>query len=166
MKTLLLLRHAKSSWCDSQLTDFDRPLAKRGKHDAPLIGSLLAERGVLPDLVLCSPAKRAAATMELVSRAAAITGESLVFDRRLYEADCDSLLRIVHELDDCYCRVMLCGHNPGLAEFCDFLLPETLDSLPTCALVVMTFPVDHWHVLAPGTGTFLYAMRPKELRVL
>src|SRR5215470_8706335 len=112
MKTLYLVRHAKSSRDDPSLPDKERPLNKRGRRDAPRMGERLAKRDVKPDLILSSPAVRALATAEIVSRKLGYAIKDIVVDERLYGADPNDLLDVIHELGEKPKRVMLFGHNP------------------------------------------------------
>jgi phosphohistidine phosphatase len=162
MKTLLVLRHAKSSWSDPALDDHERPLNKRGRRDAPRMGELVRAYGLIPDLVISSDAVRARLTAEAVVEAARYPGEILL-DPRLYmasPADIVSLLRTVGEKAG---TVMIVGHNPGLEELVAQLTGEPQD-LPTAALVQIVLPIDQWHDLEPSTrGTLVRHWRPKNL---
>jgi phosphohistidine phosphatase len=123
VKTLLLLRHAKSSWEDASLSDFERPLNKRGSRAAPRIGQFMRERQLRPDLVLCSPAQRARDTASLALEAGGI--ETLLrYEARIYEADVPTLLEIIRGIEEAHSEVMLVGHNPGLEELLGFLTGE------------------------------------------
>src|SRR5271157_4582531 len=116
MKTLFLIRHAKSSWDDTALPDKDRPLGDRGRRDAPKMGKRLAKRDVKPDLILSSPARRALKTAEIIAKKLDYKlGRILVVDC-MYPGGADSLLRVINELDDGLQCVMLFGHNPGLED--------------------------------------------------
>jgi phosphohistidine phosphatase len=162
MKTLLVLRHAKSSWSDPALDDHERPLNPRGRRDGPRIGALVREYGLMPDVVISSDAVRARLTAEAVVEAARYAGEILL-DRRLYmagPADILSLLRTVPEEAE---TVMIVGHNPGLEELVARLTGERQD-LPTAALAQIVLPVDRWRALTLSTrGTLVGHWRPKEL---
>ena len=162
MKTLLVLRHAKSSWNDPQLDDHERPLNERGRRDAPRMGELLREFGLRPDVVISSDAVRARLTAEAVAAAARYVGE-IVLDPHLYlasPADILSLLRTVRENAE---TVMIIGHNPGLEELVEQLTDERHD-LPTAALAHIVLEIDQWRDLTLSTrGTLLGHWRPKEL---
>jgi phosphohistidine phosphatase len=162
MKTLLVLRHAKSSWNDPALDDHARPLNKRGRQDGPRMGALMREYGLVPDVVISSDAVRARLTAEAVAEAARYTGEILL-DPHLYmacPADILSLLRAVREKAE---TVMIVGHNPGLEEFVEQLTGESHD-LPTAALVQLALPIDAWRKVTLATRATLVEMwRPKEL---
>src|SRR5262245_41025821 len=120
MKTLLLLRHGKSSWDDPSQEDFDRPLNERGVGDSKLSGKYARRQKVKPDFVLSSPATRAKTTAELFVAAAGLQN-TLVYDERIYEASARGLLQLLSEFDDAYQSVLLVGHNPGFEELCEHL---------------------------------------------
>src|SRR5260370_23938130 len=132
MKTLLLLRHAKSSWDDQTLKDFDRPLNKRGLRAAPLVGELLRRRKLRPDVLLSSPAERAKETARLVCDAAGLS-TTVRYETGIYEATAQSLLSIVSEIEDEVSIALMIGHNPGFEELLEVLTGETR-RLPTAAL--------------------------------
>ena len=162
MKTLLVLRHAKSSWNDPALDDHERPLNERGRRDGPRMGKLVQEYGLIPDIVISSDAVRARLTAEAVAAAARYVGE-IVLDPHLYlasPADILSLLRTVRENAE---TVMIIGHNPGLEELVEQLTDERHD-LPTAALAHIVLEIDQWRDLTLSTrGTLLGHWRPKEL---
>ena len=162
MKTLLVLRHAKSSWNDPALDDHERPLNKRGRRDAPRMGELVREYGLIPDVIISSDAVRARLTAEAVAEAARYAGEILL-DPRLYlacPADILSLLTTVRENAE---TVMIVGHNPGLETLVEQLTGERQD-LPTAALAQIGLPIDQWRDLKLSTrGTLVGLWRPEEL---
>ena len=162
MKTLLVLRHAKSSWDDPALDDHERPLNKRGQRDAPRMGALVREYGLVPDVVISSDALRARLTAEAVAETARYTGEILL-DPDLYmagPADILSLLPRVRENAD---TVMIVGHNPGLEKLVQQLTGEWQD-LPTAALAQIGLPLDRWCDLKLSTrGRLVGLWRPEEL---
>ena len=162
MKTLLLLRHAKSSWKDSDVRDFDRPLNQRGLKAAPAIGRLIKKRKLQPDLVLSSPAERARQTTQLVIEAAGLKTE-LRYDERIYEASVARLLEIVSELDDEAGFVMLVGHNPGFEELLEILTGEA-HNLPTAALAWIELNIEKWNKVRAGSGRLEWLVKPKKLK--
>ena len=143
MKTLFLIRHAKSSWGDTALPDKDRPLDDRGKRDAPKMGKRLAKRDVKPDLILSSPAMRALTTAEIIAKKLDYKLKDIVVDDRLYASEVDDLLNVIHKLGDKLERVMLFGHNPELSEFAHRLSSE-ITHMPTCAVAEFTFNAKSW----------------------
>lgn len=143
LKTLFLIRHAKSSWDDTTLPDKDRPLDDRGKRDAPKMGKRLAKRDVKPDLILSSPAMRALATAQIIAKRLDYKRKDIVVDDRLYAAAADELLNIIHRLDDELERVMFFGHNPELTELAHRLSSKIMH-MPTCAVAKFTFTAKSW----------------------
>ena len=166
MKPLYLIRHAKSSWDDPELSDFDRPLNKRGQKDAPRMGKRLKEKRVTPDRMITSPAVRALATCKEIARVLGFAEEKIITDRRLYHADEDQILKVIKELKDSPRDseeiVMLFGHNPGLTEFANSLLNETIDNIPTTGVVAATLNIDHWKDALFGCGTMDFFDFPKK----
>ena len=161
MKTLLILRHAKSSWDDSALDDHERPLNSRGKKDAPRIARLARDEGLAPELILSSDAVRAHLTAEAVADA---TGGQLLLDPRLYHAAVADILSLVPTVvrNDAG-TVMIVGHNPGLEELVAQLTGEW-EPLPTAALARIDLPITGWSELNSATrGTLIGVWRPKEL---
>lgn len=163
MKTLLVLRHAKSSWNESGLADHDRPLNERGERDAPRMGDLVRERRLTPDVIISSDAVRARMTAEAVAEAARYPGE-IRLEPLLYGAAPDDILvvlRAAPELNTA--TVMIVGHNPGLEALVGQLTGEPQD-LPTAALARIDLPIDRWRDLDESTrGTLVDLWRPKEL---
>lgn len=143
MKTLFLIRHAKSSWDNAALPDKDRPLSDRGKRDAPKMGKRLAKRDVKPDLILSSPAMRALTTAEIIAKRLDYKLKEIVVDDRLYAGEADDLLKLIHELGDTLKRVMLFGHNPELTDLAHRLSSE-ITHMPTCAVAEFTFDAKSW----------------------
>ena len=146
MKTLLLVRHAKSSWEQSGVTDHDRPLNHRGRRDAPDMGRRLAERGVAPDVILSSTALRARTTAELMAAALGFGADRIVADERLYGASDDEVLGVIRELGDDVGSAMVVGHNPETASLAHRFSDE-IGEMPTCAVAEFTFDIDAWRDL-------------------
>jgi phosphohistidine phosphatase len=143
VKTLYLVRHAKSSKGDPSLADRDRPLADRGREDAPKMGKRLAKRDVKPDLLVSSPALRALTTAQLMADEIGYERKKILVDDRLYESSADSLLAVVHALDKKCDRVMLFGHNPEFTELAHRLSRDIAD-MPTCAIAEFRFDTKKW----------------------
>ena len=162
MKTLLLLRHAKSSWKDSATRDFDRPLNQRGLKAAPTIGRLLRKRKLQPDLVLSSPAERARQTSQLVLEAAGFKTE-LRYDERIYEASAARLFEIVSQIEEDANIAMLVGHNPGLEELLE-ALTGAARNLSTAALACIELDIERWSKLRAGANQLVWLVKPKELK--
>jgi len=163
MKTLLVLRHAKSSWNDTALADHERPLNKRGRRDGPRMGELVRERRLTPDIIISSDAVRARRTAKAVAEAARYAGEILL-DPFLYMASPPGILAVLRTVRETKAgTVMIVGHNPDLEELVAQLTGEQPD-LPTAALAQIGLPIDRWRDLKVSThGTLLGLWRPKEL---
>lgn len=162
MKKLLLLRHAKSSWGDSSLSDVERPLNERGLKAAPLMGRVLAERSVHPSLVLCSPAVRTQRTAELVLRAANLD-VPVNLDERIYAATHARLLKMLAETDDRHEAVLLIGHNPGLEDLLAHFTGEER-TVPTASLAALTLDVDAWDQIHQARGHLDWFVKPRDLQ--
>jgi phosphohistidine phosphatase len=161
MKTLQILRHAKSSRDDPTISDHDRPLQKRGKKDAPRIGELLFEARRVPDLILSSTAKRARKTAAKVAQRCQYQGV-IQLSGELYLATPQTCLRVLHDVSDEYQRVMLVGHNPGLEELASLLTGQPI-TLPTAALAEVALEIDSWPELSAGRcGTLVRLWSPRE----
>src|SRR5215831_5319054 len=162
MKTLLLLRHAKSVKNDGTLVDFDRTLNDRGKEDAKRIGTFLGDQKIVPQLFLSSPAKRARRTTELVLTAAD-WNRTTEFDERIYEASLYRLLNVVSEIDPSNNVVMLVGHNPGFGELLAALTGES-ERLPTCAVAAIELQISVWSKAGVRAGKLKWLVTPKSLK--
>lgn len=162
MKTVLILRHAKSSWSNPSLADIDRPLNKRGKRNAPRMGVLLNEEDLVPDLILSSPANRARKTAQAVSENSSYDGEiETVPD--FYPGDPYTFIDTLMLLPDEYNRVMVVAHNPGLEEFLYVLAGESA-RMPTAALAQVMLPINTWQELDETVeGQLVNLWRVKEL---
>jgi phosphohistidine phosphatase len=143
MKTLFLVRHAKSSRDDPALPDRSRPLNERGLGDAPRMGKRLAKREVNPDLIVSSPALRALTTAQLVADEIGYERKKIVVDDRLYASSADQLLAVIQSLDRKLKRVMLFGHNPEFTDLARRLASETY-AMPTCAVAEFEFDTPSW----------------------
>ncbi len=161
MKSLLLLRHAKSDWSQPGTPDFARPLNKRGLKAAPLMGRFARQRRLRPDLILSSPADRARQTAHLVKEAAGFHAD-LRYDERIYEASWSRLLEIVQQLDEATSMVLLVGHNPGME---DLLLNLSGVNRPmsTAAFARIDLNIENWNEVLPGCGQLEWLVKPKDL---
>jgi phosphohistidine phosphatase len=171
MRELMLLRHAKSAWDVPGLDDHERDLAPRGKKAAAKIGRLLAEKGLLPDLVLCSTAKRAVRTLEIVQEALPRRLPVRFLDE-LYLAGEEAMLKLVRAQDDAVRRLALVGHDPGFHRLALLLVGAgdaeaarsgLLQKFPTGALLHLAFPAERWAEIAPGRARLLAFYKPREL---
>jgi phosphohistidine phosphatase len=161
-KTLLLLRHAKSSWDNASLRDFDRPLADRGRRDAPRMGRALVALDSAPDYIVCSPAARARETIEAVINEGRFAAP-LAFDESIYDASTAALMQIVRRLPFDRQRVLMVGHNPGFEDLLTRLTGER-GRMPTAALACIEFHVDRWDDVEDGQGKLVWLLTPKQLR--
>jgi len=161
MKTLYLLRHAKSSWKDETLRDFDRPLKGRGRKAAELMGQVLAEEKLGSALVISSPAVRARETTELVLESAGLKVEPR-FEERIYEADVRTLLALVRAISDSSGVALLVGHNPGFENLLDYLTGDARQ-MPTAALAKIEFDVESWSEVSEESGRLEMFVTPREL---
>jgi phosphohistidine phosphatase len=161
MKTLFLVRHAKSSWDDPTLADEDRPLNARGKRDAPKMGKRLAKRDVKLDLILSSPAKRAIATAHVLADKLDYKLKNIVVDDRLYPGAVNDLVKVVHTLGDKLNRVILVGHHPALSQLAHRLSSD-ITHMPTCAVAEFTFKAKLWRDVSKATLVTVALDLPKE----
>lgn len=163
MKTLLLLRHAKSSWDNPTLADHDRPLNPRGKASAPIMGALILEHGLTPDLIVTSSAKRARKTAKKVAKACDYRGK-IRKERALYLAGPEAYLEAIHAVGEPSPeRLMLVGHNPDMEDLVS-LLTGRAERMPTAALAVIRLDVPDWRdVRFDEAGELVAVWRPREL---
>jgi phosphohistidine phosphatase len=161
-KTLLILRHAKSSWKDDSLADHDRPLKKRGRRDARRMGTWLQEQQLLPDVILTSTAVRARETTQLTAEGADYAGPVRAVEA-LYHAEPEEIVGVLRTLEDTAERVMIVGHNPGL----EMLLEDLVGKwrrLPTATLAQVTLPLSHWRALTVNArGVLVTLQRARDL---
>ncbi len=162
MKTLILMRHAKSSWDHPSLKDLERPLNNRGERDAPLMGSHFTAWGLNPDLLVSSPALRARQTALGVARAIGYPEATLRIAPALYEQGVPGILSVIHALPETLGSVCLFGHNPDISEAVGRLGGEPVSHLPTGALVSLIFAVDDWAAVMPGVGRINRFEYPKR----
>lgn len=160
MKTLFVLRHAKSSWENPDWADFERPLNARGLAAAQFIGALIYERRLEPQIIVSSPAKRAKQTAVLVKEIAEIA-KPIKFDERIYEASPLALFNLIREFDDRYESVLIVGHNPGFENLVRLLTGEAV-SMPTAALARINLKIEKWSELEADRGKLEFLIRPKE----
>lgn len=146
MKTLTLVRHAKSSWQDTSLGDRERPLNERGEHDAPLMGKKIMAAGIRPSLILSSPATRAWSTARMIAQEIGYPIEFLQREDGLYLASRDGILDVLLAQDKEFNNLLLVGHNPGLTDFANYLQPGLTSNLPTAGVVALSFERDDWNL--------------------
>ena len=162
MKILLLLRHAKSSWKDESLSDFDRPLNERGRKAAHAIARYIRKQKMMPDLVLSSPAVRARETTGLITTTAKLTAE-IRYDQRIYEADAPRLVHIISQIEDNFGSVLLVGHNPGIEDLLG-LLTGSSQHMPTAALAKIRLEgADDWSEISQSKAILDLMIKPKDI---
>lgn len=161
MKTLFLIRHAKSSRDDPALSDRERPLDERGERDVVRMGKRLAERQVKPDAIVASPATRALATAAAIAESLEYRRRDIRVDERLYGGRADDLLAVIRGLDDPLGQVMLVGHNPEMSELAH-AFADDIDALPTCAVVEFDFDVKFWSAIGEAPPLRVALDYPKK----
>lgn len=162
MKTIYLLRHAKSSWKDESLSDIERPLNGRGQKASETMGAFLKREKVMVDLVLSSSAVRARQTTDRLLAAANISTD-VRFDERIYEAEVQRLLEIVKQIENTKKSVLLVGHNPGFEEFLEWLT-GTFDTMPTATLAKVVLKTSSWSGVREKAGTLEWIVKPRQLQ--
>ncbi len=162
MKTLYLVRHAKSDWSSPGLKDFDRPLNKRGKKNAPLMGKMLRRKAILPDVLISSPALRALTTAKLIAREIGCKPEDILLEKSIYEASPSTLITLISQQPDTYGSLMLFGHNPGLTELASQLSDFDEDNIPTGGIVGIQWEIDSWSAIRTRKGKLLFFHYPKQ----
>ncbi|WP_316804515.1 SixA phosphatase family protein [Pedobacter nototheniae] len=160
MKQLLLVRHGKSDWGTAAQTDFDRPLNKRGKENAPEMAERLLKRGFKFDLMVSSPAKRALTTAKYFAEA--YQTENIQLEKLIYEANTTTLLKIVNSFGEDTDTVIMFGHNPGFTDFANELSDANIYNIPTAGMVLISFPFESWKMVSRGTGEMVFFDYPKN----
>ena len=146
MKTLTLVRHAKSSWKDSSLPDRDRPLNKRGERDAPVMAHRIADAGIRPSLIVSSPAVRAWTTAKTIANEIGYPLEFLQRDKNLYLGSVNDIRDVIAAQDNGFNNLMLFGHNPGFTDFANYLVPGLTGNVPTAGVVSVNIDQDDWNL--------------------
>jgi len=163
MKKLYIIRHAKSSWKDMSLDDFDRPLNKRGKHNSKFMGELLHKKAIKPDSIISSPAKRASDTAVNIAKELDYPTEKIIYDESIYEVSSSTLLHIIQAIDDKYQQVFLIGHNPSLNTLLAHLIPNNdIDNIVTAGIVELELDIDSWKYLSAINCRFVSFEYPKK----
>ena len=162
MKTLILIRHAKSSWENRNISDFERSLNDRGKRDAPFMADILKKKKIKIDLILSSPAVRAFKTAKIFARELEIEEKEIIINENIYEAGRKDLLKVLMETNDSINNLMLFGHNPGLTYLSNYLCDYETDNIPTCGIVCMQLDFDSWKYLGSKSCNFIFFEYPKK----
>jgi phosphohistidine phosphatase len=168
-RELLILRHAKSDWGSGAASDFDRPLAKRGRKDAPRVGEWLYREGMIPEVIVSSPAQRARETAVQVCKCLDLPKKGIVWDQAIYDAELPALLGVLSRIPASAGLALLIGHNPGLEDLLLYLTGGDLDQpedgklLPTATVARVEMPED-WSRLEHGCAGLIRIVRPKQLK--
>ncbi len=162
MKILYLLRHAKSSWDNPELKDFERPLSARGLRDAPAMGERFVARGEQLQCIVSSPAVRAKTTAQLFAKAIEFPADEIASNPELYFAGTGMFLKAAGLMDENCSHAMLVGHNPAITEFANLMADAGIDNIPTCGLVKLSLPVANWADIEPGNATLADFDYPKK----
>ena len=161
MKTIYLIRHAKSSWDNSALSDFNRTLNERGKANAPLMGKKLIEENTVIDCLISSPAKRTTETSLLMGKELNYPSEKIIFDQRIYEASLSDLIKVLNEIPNQFSNVAIIGHNPAISQLFNYLTDEDLHHFPTCGIGKIELEIDQWLEIVKGIGRKIFFIYPK-----
>ncbi|WP_319407953.1 histidine phosphatase family protein [uncultured Desulfosarcina sp.] len=162
MKILLIVRHAKSSWKDHDLADHQRPLNNRGKKAAPEMGRRLLKRGVQPDIIISSDARRAMDTAVSMAKIMGVSSKAIRQNPDLYHAAPDRILAVVHQLEDEWKQVMVVGHNPGLTEMANRFTRRPIANIPTAGVVELRFQTRSWRNIDQDNLAFSSFDYPKN----
>jgi phosphohistidine phosphatase len=163
-KKLLLIRHAKSDWSTPNCSDFNRPLNERGENDVILMAIALLNRKLIPELIISSPAVRAISTAKSMVKEWGINEESIQLNKSIYEASCDTLLKIVNNLDSNSDLIALFGHNNSITDLAVYLTEADIFNIPTCGAVLISFPFEDWKMISKKTGLVEMYDYPKNLK--
>lgn len=162
MRTLYIVRHAKSSWADPGQRDSDRPLNERGLRNAAFMADLFQKRGDPVDLIVSSPAVRARTTAEQFAKALSIGSDKFIMNASIYDASVSSLMQLVQALPESAERIMLFGHNPGLSDLAYYLCDEDPIAMSTCTVLRIDLFPDQWEAVSKGTGNLIWHDFPKR----
>lgn len=163
MKKIYLIRHAKSSWKEPMLNDFDRGLNQRGKRDIPKMAARLKSANILPDFVISSPAKRAKKTAQKISQIIGYDKKDIYFDDSLYEGGFDTYLHVIQNIDNRYSSVFLFAHNMTITDVAERLGNIMIGNMPTCSIVCIEFNGDDFAKISPKSGKVLFFDFPKSV---
>jgi len=162
MKTLYLVRHAKSSWKYPDLDDFERPLNKRGRKNAPFMGKVLKKLKVAPDLVLSSPANRAAMTARIIAASINYPLENIRYNEAIYEFNENALIHVVKQIDDAVNKAMVVGHNPAINGMANYIADQSRSNIPTCGVFCVELDISSWTKISEHCGKLKFFEFPKK----
>lgn len=160
MKKIYFIRHAKSSWKDTTLADFDRGLNKRGKENVEFMANRLKKYGVLPDIIISSPAKRAKKTALKIAQI--IGYENIKFEPKLYECTSETFLKVIHSIENEKNSAFIVAHNPTITEITETLSGAIIGNIPTCAIVCVSFNVESFKEIGQRKGSVEFFDYPKK----
>jgi len=161
MKTLYLIRHAKSNWNNTELTDFERILNKRGLKDAPFMSKKLKELNCTPDYILSSSSQRTFITAKLICEGINYPLKDVCFERSIYEASTSTLISLINLLPNNKDEVAIIGHNPSITQLSNYLTDDYIGNMPTCSIVKIELEIDHWNEVVHGIGIQRFFIYPK-----
>ncbi|NJK82528.1 MAG: histidine phosphatase family protein [Saprospiraceae bacterium] len=164
MKTVFFIRHAKSSWSDKSLKDIERPLNKRGLSDAPMMAKHLSSLNLPVDALISSPAKRAFSTATYFAKALDISENQIIEVEQIYEADVNTILHIIRQLDNRWSSVLLFGHNPTFTLLANLFHHSLIDNVPTCGIVQVNANINDWAAFNSTTGVLKAFYYPKQFK--
>jgi phosphohistidine phosphatase len=156
MKTLYLVRHAKSSWKYPELDDFERPLNRRGRKSLVSVGELLKKVKAAPDLIISSPATRAATTARSIAHGINYPLEKILYSESVYMSDADILLHFIQDIDNNVKEAMIIGHNPALTDLGNYISNQQIGNIPTCGIFCVEFSISSWRKIGEGCGIFKF----------
>jgi phosphohistidine phosphatase len=164
MKTLFLVRHAKSSWANETISDIDRPLNERGYADAKMVSMHLFQKNFIPEIIFSSPAVRALTTALIFSRTLNYSEEKIVIEKKLYESKTEDYLECIASVNDNFQSAMFVGHNNNMDEVAHFLCPSFADEMKTCAVLGIVFNADSWKNILPQNSSLQLFVIPSHLK--
>jgi len=162
MKTLYLVRHAKSSWKYPNLDDFERPLSKRGRKNAPFMGRILKKLKAAPDLVISSPANRAATTARIIAGTIDYPLEKIQYDETIYGSSEDDLIQVIQQFDNAVNKALLVSHNPALTDLANSIGDTAVSNIPTCGVFCVNFNISSWAKFGGRRGKLIFVEFPKK----
>lgn len=166
MKTLYLIRHAKSSLCDIGMSDYDRPINKKGRRDLPFMANRLKEFGIKPDLILSSPAKRAKKTTKEIAKILNYNENDIIYKEALYDSSYTNYRYLLDTINDKYNSVFIIAHNPTLTDAGEKLSGAILTNIPTCSIVAIEFDIESFKDIEEGSGKILFFDYPKKHNII
>ncbi len=166
MKKLYLIRHAKSSWKEVGVPDFKRKLNKRGKKDASIMGEVLKKKGIIPDIIISSPANRTKKTSYIIAENIGIKKENIIFKESIYESNIEELLNLIKNLDNSLNSIFLIGHNPSLNILAEYLTNSYINNIPTCGILAVNLEINLWNKISKACGKIEFFDYPKNYNII